>query len=403
MRFFEWTTVALLNLLIFIAILITFTLIMEVVVFGSYTTLPLPEEGSDNERKEVEEGIKEWKWWEGESKKPMEKDGLMQFRGIDFYPQPDDYSEKSSKRSLEALLRIEEVNWVQLRFFLYQSDIDSVDVETRKEQDEILVEMIEKIHESGRKISLIPHLIVDEDRIWGGTIEPSDKSEWFSSYTEGLIHYAELAEESGVELFSIANEMVSLWGNEGWPEVLREVRKIYNGDVTVKLNSWYRQDYYERVINMRWLGDLDFIGIAPYFDITSEIGASKEQIMKGWRDSRHGLDIFKQLKSISRKYEKKMIFLEVGFRRTEGVTMEPWNYEDRVPRIDPEEAKSENREQIDATQVVFDLFAKEDWLAGTFWFYWPTRIIVNDDDTGWAIPGRKVEEVIWENFRKEWR
>ena len=342
-----------------------------------------------------------WEWAKEEQNQPLEGKNLLNFRGIDFYPNPNPYFNEESLNSLDALLKIREVNWIQIRFFLYQEGIDSNKVIIDKTQDETLRAMIERIHQSGRKVSLMPHFIVNNDKIWGALIKPTNQ-EWFSSYKEGILHYAALAEEENVELFSVANEMISLWGhNEEWEEITKAVREVYKGKVTAKMNYWWQEEYFRSILKMTWMSKLDYIGLAPYFDLTNKKDPTLEEIEKGWTKSRQGLNIVNELETICKTFDKKMIFLEIGFRSVDGANIEPWNYENIVPRGSTNKVKPDQEEQALATQALFDVFLDKDWFEGVFWYYWPTKIVIDPEDTTWSIPGKLVEETIWNNFRKE--
>ncbi len=363
---------------------------------GGYTKIPVPEEEFEFEN----DGFR---WYRAEATEPIENENLMEYRGIDFYPEPYAYGEGGSDLSLEALLSIEEVNFVQVRFFLYQDDIDSTEIDPGKEQMEELKRVIRRIHETGRGVSLKPHLIVDDDRIWGGEIRPSNIDEWFSSYQEAIIPYVQMAEEEEVELLSVANEMVTLWRySDYWERVVEMMRDHFSGKLTVKMNSWWQESYFRWVLTFDWFASLDYIGMAPYFDLVGKRNPSLQEIKDGWYDSRHGMNVVWQLEEISRQFETDIIFLEIGFRSAEGTSMEPWNYEEVIPRRGSGTVPSQ-KEQSLATQAVFEVFGDKEWVKGMFWFYWPTKVAIDSTDTSWTIPAKEVEEVIWENFRKEWQ
>jgi len=349
----------------------------------------------DEGKSEIREEAKVPRWAKGEIKSPIEE-GPFEFRGIDLYPVPEPYS-KENLSSLKALLRVEEVNWIQLRFFLYQEDLESSEVSTNPLQDEIIREMIEMIQESGRKVSLKPHLIVGDDTIfWAGQIRPKDTKLWFSSYKKGLLPYANM----GADLFAIGNEMVSMWEHHGeWEKLIEEVREIHSGKVTVKLNSFWQKDYFPRLLEMEWLGDLDYIGFSPYFDLVSDIPSGVEEIKEGWYNTRHGLNVVEKMERLSKKFQKEIIFLEIGYRSVSGSPIEPWNYETRVPRVSGKEITPNQTMQKWASQAVFEVFSEKEWFAGTFFFHWPVRIIIDPSDISWSLPGKEVEELIWDKYK----
>ncbi|MDD3491390.1 MAG: hypothetical protein PHG13_00205 [Candidatus Pacebacteria bacterium] len=329
------------------------------------------------------------------------KENDLEFRGIDFYPDPHPYSSLEAFNALENLLKIQEINYVQLRFFLYQKTLDSNQVIYDQTQDLTLESMITMIHQAGKKVSLLPDLIVGEDRDYVASLEPKDINQWFISYGNALIYYAGLAEACGVELFCIGNEFHSLWPeDQRWRHLIYKIKEQYQGLITAKLNCWWQEITFKRTLTLDWLKDLDIISMAPYFDLTKKLNPSLEDIERAWFESRHGnQNIVKQLETIAKTFNQKMIFSEIGYRSTEGTSMEPWNSEDKVPRGEKGREVYSPEEQILATQALFNVFEKESWWAGAFWFYWPTAKS-EENDRSWAIWDKPVLQVIQDNFTK---
>lgn len=329
---------------------------------------------------------------------PRNNANHLNFRGVDYYPSPLPYDTGEAFGSLEHLLTLEEINYVQLRFFLNQDRIDSSFVSYDDKQDRDLVQMIRRIHRAGKKVSLLPHLILKEPDIYVANIKPKDKDLWFSSYQDSLMHYAFLAQENKVELFSVGNELYSVWQYKNeWLNIIGDVKETYKGLISVKLNCWWREISFHKVMSWDWLSELDYIGIAPYFDLTKDSNLSLEELRKAWQENRHGLNIASELEQIAKRYKRKVVFLEIGYRSIDGTSIEPWNADPVVPRsggsglFDPEE-------QSLATQALFDVFGDKDWWEGAFWFYWPTAKPLSEDKT-WALWDKPVELVIRSNFR----
>ena len=61
----------------------------------------------------------------------------------------------------------------------------------------------------GLKVLLRPTLELYFWAEWRGIIEPSDWDQWFASYEEFITHYAQIAQQTSVELFSIGNELMN--------------------------------------------------------------------------------------------------------------------------------------------------------------------------------------------------
>ena len=320
----------------------------------------------------------------------------ISFRGIDFYPDPYPYATSEAFDALEHLLKIKGVNYVQLRFFLSQDSLISNKVVYDEKQDIILESMIAMIHQAGKKVSLLPDIIIKAGD-YVANLCPEDIDQWFTSYHDALMHYAILAQKYDVELFSIGNEFHSLWTeNQKWGYIIDKLREKYKGLITTKLNCWWQEKTFQKVLTYSWLEKLDYIAIAPYFDLTWENDLSLEEIKNSWQNSRHGLNIVEELREIAEKYKKKMIFSEMGYRSIDGTTIEPWNSDSIVPRSGGS-GKIDLEEQSLATQALFEVFKDKDWWGGLFCFHWPT-VKPNQQDKTWAIWNKPVELVIQNNF-----
>ncbi|MDD5760854.1 MAG: hypothetical protein PHF45_02295 [Candidatus Pacebacteria bacterium] len=336
-----------------------------------------------------------------EEKKEMRAENTqIEFRGIDFYPSPYIYATLEAFNALEELLQLEGINYVQLRVFLYQDSLTSNQVVYDEKQDIVLESMITMIHQAGKKVSLLPDIIVKTGG-YVADLAPKDIEQWFASYTDFLIRYAGLAQAYEVELFCIGNEFHSLWGSEQkWKQTIQKLRSQYQGLISVKLNCWWQEETFKRVLTFDWLKDLDLIAIAPYFDLTKKPNPTLEELEKAWFNSRHdNQNVVRQLETISDVFGKKILFSEIGYRSTEGASMEPWNNEFNVPRGLKGRAIYSDKEQALATQALFNVFEGQDWWDGVFWFYWPTAK-PNEGDRSWAIWNKPVEKVIQNNFTK---
>jgi hypothetical protein len=290
------------------------------------------------------------------------------------------------------------MNYVQLRFFLTQDFLTSNRVSYDEKQDIILESMIAMIHQAGKRISLLPDIIIKTgDEV--ADLCPEDIEQWFASYDNALMHYAILAQTYDVELFSIGNEFQTLWiEDQKWRYIIDKLREQYKGLITTKLNCWWQEETFQKVLTYGWLEKLDYIAIAPYFDLVKYSNPTLQDIENAWSDSRHNnLNIVKQLETIAKTYNQKILFSEIGYRSADGTTIEPWNSDSKIPRGEKGRKIYDSDEQDLATQAVFNVFEKKDWWLGAFWFYWPTVKPIEEDRT-WAIWNKPVFLVIQNNF-----
>ena len=100
--------------------------------------------------------------------------------------------------------------WVTLIPTWYQADVTTSEIQPewqgRTATDAALSAAIERSRDLALKVALKPHVDLSE----GGpraAIEPADTDAWFSSYTDFITHYAELAEEADADEFIVGTEL----------------------------------------------------------------------------------------------------------------------------------------------------------------------------------------------------
>ena len=325
------------------------------------------------------------------------------FNGICFYPAPLPYDSEESVQSLSDLLLEMKANFIGLRYFLHEQNLESNAVYFDAHQDEVLFEIISQIHEAGKGVCLEPQILIDSPGQYVADLKPKSVKEWFENYQKVILHYAQFAQNCGVEIFSVANENNSLWGySQYWNNLINSVSNIYKGNITVRLNCWWQEKTYQSIINdYIWLenSNLTYIGISPYFDLTLMENPEVEDLVKAWISSesnRHNLNIVEELENISNRYKKKILFLEIGYRSIELCASEPWNASDVVPRGSKRIVHS-NSAPVIAVKALYRVFGNKEWFAGVFWFYWPTAKPAKADTT-WSIWTKPIQEILNTQF-----
>lgn len=148
-------------------------------------------------------------------------------------------------------------------------------------QDADLVTLIENAHARGLKVYLAPHVAPEN---WGpgvkgkGDLEPADPDRFFASYKAFIGHYADIAQLTGVELFSIGNELdtlseedlpqnASIGKTARWRDVIASVRPRFRGTLTFSISCITEQRCGPTLI--RFWDALDVIGFEWYVPIAS--------------------------------------------------------------------------------------------------------------------------------------
>ena len=101
---------------------------------------------------------------------------------------------------------------ISLPVYWFQEDIQATEIHPYRgsgfdpaRYDAQIRSVIGEAHELGLRVFLLP--IVQLERMgpgqWRGTLQPADWKRWFASYETFILHYAHLAADKGVGLFSM--------------------------------------------------------------------------------------------------------------------------------------------------------------------------------------------------------
>ncbi len=246
---------------------------------------------------------------------------------------------------------------------------------TPEQHDRVVREIIDYAHRLGLKVLLTPIVNIDHPREkeWRGTIAPRDWDAWFESYRDFIRHYARLAAEMDVEYLSLGTELVSAEGFSGnWREIIAEVRGLYSGQLTYSAN-W---DQYDRV---EFWDDLDYMGISAYYELSDSRDPTVEELVAAWRP------VKEELMGWQARWNKPLLFTEIGYMSQAGVAGHPWNYVSRKP-LDLEQ----QRLCYEALRLAWD---SEEGFAGLYlWIWEPDK--TGRMDRGYNFAGKPAEEVV---------
>lgn len=270
------------------------------------------------------------------------------------------------KSEIDALVK-NNIEWVALTPFFYQKGEDTPEMGVPEEigkwsrRDSVFLKAIERLHAKGLRVQLKPHLWMDEG--WRSNVRmPSQTAwkTWFESYRKNMVHYAILAQQTGVELFCVGTELKSSLKNQPaqWRSLIREIKSIYTGKLTYAAN-W---DGEYRLIDF-W-SELDYIGIQAYHPLTKAKNPDLETIKKGW--DRH----LNELAALSKEHGKPILFTEVGYKSEASATIKPWEWGSAFSALYQQKS---NRTQQLAFEALFEKLWKQDWFRGTYIWQWDTR------------------------------
>jgi hypothetical protein len=238
--------------------------------------------------------------------------------------------------------------------------------------DAVLIAAIRAAHRRGLSVMLFPIVEVAKKRAgeWRGTIAPRDAKTWWASYETFILHYARIAADEEVAVFSVGSELGSTeaW-RDRWIHLVAAVEKIYGGELVYSAN-W---DHYEHV---SFFERVDLVGVSAYPELTRDRDAKEDELARAWIEERTKLVAFAE------KLDRPLVLTEVGWPSRDGGAVRPWDYTTRAA-VDVEEQRR-------CYAAFVRAWADEDALAGVFFWIWSGE--GGAKDGGYTPRGKPAEK-----------
>lgn len=267
--------------------------------------------------------------------------------------------------SMKALVK-DHVEWVAVIPFLYQEHEQTKQLRSNASRegwtlrDSLLIRKIDTLHAQGMYVHLKPHVWLGEG--WRSNIRLADEhwDGWFVVYQNEMLHYAKIAQKTGVGLFCIGTELRTVIKNRpnAWTSFIRNIKKVYTGKLT------YAANWDDPIEQIPFWEEMDYIGIQAYFPLTDHKYPAIAAIQKGWEQHLPALE------RASQRYQKPILFTEIGYRSDASAAIKPWEWGSRLGVFDTE--KSDRTQQY-AYEALFETFWDKDWFAGCYIWQWHTN------------------------------
>src|SRR5262245_29969248 len=148
------------------------------------------------------------------------------------------YGSDESARALQRLADLG-VDWISITPFAFQrSPLDTSlrwDPNRFSENDDSLCAATTQAHALHIRVMLKPHVWLRPPD-WPGSIDPGSEqawNAWFASYRDFILHYARLAQRTGIDALCLGNELEKSTPHaKEWRETVRAVRQVYRGPIT---------------------------------------------------------------------------------------------------------------------------------------------------------------------------
>ncbi len=210
------------------------------------------------------------------------------------------------------------------------------------ETDEGLEEMSRVAHAVGLRVMMKPGIWVGGGGFAGDLqfSSGSDRAKWFAEYQRFVEHYARLAKEIHADVFSVGGEFIKLSSDEAaWRKLIARARALYPGPLT------YAANFGEEFENVKFWDALDYIGLQEYYPLPDNLSTD---------------GVVQKVEAVAQRFERPVIFTEVGFPSLVGANRNPWDDSRRRP-LSPEL-------QARCYEAVFQAFYNKHWFQGMYWW-----------------------------------
>lgn len=311
--------------------------------------------------------------------------GLDTVRGVTIGPiesnlQPGrGYGSPAFEETLAEVTRLG-ANWISLTVFGRVWDLQSTGVDPTFEQPiEVTRENVRRsvalAHERGLRVILVPHLWLESGQ-WRAEMQPRDFGAWKESYTRFVVGWAEVAQESGVDLLAAGVELRSWVTTDRAPsflDVIAALRENYHGPLTYAAN-W--DDAADTVI---W-NHVDVVGVNAFYPLHWEEGASYEQVEAG------GYRVAEEVAQIASRFERPVLFTEFGYTARANTAIKPWLWPEELGEVTRNE-----RAQERAYEALLGAMTEVPGFAGTLvWrMYADVSDLSQEPDWGFSPWGKR--------------
>ncbi|TYP76640.1 glycoside hydrolase family 113 [Paenibacillus methanolicus] len=300
-----------------------------------------------------------------------------------------DYRTEAAADSMRKL-RETGSEWIALSFWTWQDAVHSTQIPfdygyTVTDRD--IEAAVREARRNGLKICLKP-VVNSRDGLWRAHIgfpeeengSPSYWDRWFESYTNFLVHYAELAEELGCEMFCVGCEMVKTESQTArWAQTIARVREAYSGPLIYNANHGSEE-------GVAWFDLVDVIGTSAYYPVGSMPGDTEANMIANW------LPVRDKMERLHRRFNKPVVFMEIGCRSAHGCATMPWDFTRRDLPFSEEE-------QANFYSSVIQVFWDQPWFGGFFWWDWSVKLYPLSEaksNRGFDVYGKRAGEILTE-------
>lgn len=233
---------------------------------------------------------------------------------------------------------------------------------------------------AGLKVMIKPQILIPGS--WAGEVDHRTQYEWdawFISYSQLVLDYARLAESEGAYAFVIGTELKRAASHVRWPELIRQVRQVFHGEVTYAAHN------------------IDSMRAFPYWHLLDAVSLTFYPSLgkEGSYDEMYAMASAKaeELHATAAAFGKPLWVLEIGMPSARGASAHPWQWQG----LDKE--RVDLRVQRDALDIWLKVL-DQPWVSAFFiWAWYSDDHAGGSGDTDYTPQNKPAERVIAQYWR----
>lgn len=277
-----------------------------------------------------------------------------------------------------AELRGVGANTVALIPFLHQAGPKADRLEySDAVSDKQLIQGILRAKAAGLDVVLKPQILIDGS--WAGDVNPGTPEgwrNWFASYSEKIVHYAEIAQNQNVSMFVVGTELKQSDTQPYWRGLIESVRRVYHGKVT------YAAHNIDGANGFAHWALLDEIGVTLYPALgPSAARSSMQKSIQG---------VVADLRKVHARYQKPVFVTEIGIRSMVGAQLAPWDWQKQVC-----DTPANAQLQADVLDLWLEALTPQPWVSGLLVWNWCSDPYAGGRfDTDYTVQNKPAQTVL---------
>ncbi len=187
--------------------------------------------------------------------------------------------------------------------------------------DDELRRMTDIAHSSGLRVLLAPDPVYSQalldtwqyDPLRGQGWTGAHWRTWFDAYTEVILHFARLAEETSVDYFVVGHELSDTTHREDdWRRLIAAVREVYHGPLTYGAIEYPGMREWQQI---QFWDALDAIGITTGGGLTQDPQAPQAELDAVWRAKAQ------KYEELSSRWDRPILFVELMAHSRDGAAV----------------------------------------------------------------------------------